>query len=192
MNAKECADRFSERYKKLLSGEIIPGSNNCSEPFDSHWEKDFEWVLAKQIPDFINLRNQVWFGRFRVDFAFQCSQSGKVWIVEFDGKAYHDAAKDRERDRVIFHENPQVQAIVRVDAKTGYLEPDETRAMLAQLLPECFATPCTPMHKWTESGGVYTARIFDSREDEDCWWDDGAHLPGAPMIDMKIVKKTRP
>jgi hypothetical protein len=192
ITASFCVERFVQRFAKLLSGEIVPGRNECVMPYDSPWEKDFEWVLAKHIPDFMTLRNQVPFGVFRVDYAFECSQTGRIWVVEFDGKAFHDDKRDERRDEIIFRENPSVEAIVRVDANTGHLEPLETQSMLSSLLPECFSMHYAPRHEWTERDGVFGTRIFDQRHDEESWWGEEGVMPGAPMINLKIQIKHRP
>jgi hypothetical protein len=186
-----CADRFFARFEKLLSGEIVPGRNECFMPYDSPWEQDFQWVLAKHIPDFVTLRNQVPFGRYRVDYAFECSRTGRIWVVEFDGKTFHDKDRDNLRDEAIFTENPRIESIVRVDANTGHLEPLETQSMLSMLLPECFSRHYTPRHEWTEIDGIFRTRIFDQRHDEDGWITEEGHKPGSPMIHMKIQIKRR-
>jgi hypothetical protein len=161
-------------------------------PYDSPWEKDFEWVLAKHIPDFITLRNQVPIGSFRADYAFECSRTGRIWVVEFDGKTFHDKERDNTRDEIIFRLNPRIESIVRVDANTGHLEPLETQSVLSVLLPECFNIHYTPRHEWAEDDGVFTARIFDQRHDEDGWITEDGHKPGSPMINLRIQIKRRP
>lgn len=191
MNAQELVQRFGERFHKVLSGEIIPGRNECCQPYDSEWEKDFEWVLAKHIPDFVTLRNQVPFGPFRADFAFECFKTGRVWVIEFDGKTFHDAERDQSRDELIFRRNPQVQAILRIDALTGRLEPDETRAVLSQILPECFRVHYPLRYEWHRYGDLWEATVFDLRHDQDGWWGECGLLPNAPMVTLKIQCKRR-
>jgi hypothetical protein len=187
-----CVQRFIDRFTKLLSGEIIPGRNECSMPYDSEWERDFEWVLSKHLADFITLRNQVSFGAFRADYAFECSKTERIWIVEFDGKSFHDTEKDEIRDQIIFRKNPKVQSIARVDASTGHFEHMETRAMLAQLMPECFEVVYSPQYDWHRSGDVYTAKVFDQRYDEGNWLVDGELSENAPHLTLKIQFKNRP
>jgi hypothetical protein len=191
MTTKELANSFLDRFIKLLSGDIIPGRNECFEPYDSEWERDFEWVLSKHLPDFVTLKNQVRFGPFRADYAFECSKTGRVWVVEFDGKTFHDAKRDASRDDLIFNHNPQVERIVRIDALTGRLEPLETQAMLSQLLPECFSVNYDLRYEWNCVGGTYISRVFDSRHDQDEWLGEDGILPNAPMISLKIQIKVK-
>lgn len=187
-SANQCAALFFERFVKLLAGEIIPGRNECREPYDSQWEQEFEWVLAKHIPDFFTLRNQVPFDSFRADFAFECSRSGRVWIIEFDGKAFHDEERDRVRDEIIFRKHPNVQAIVRVDAKTGHFEDLETQAVLSQMLPECFARQYKPRFKWVRDKDTFISLLYENIHDEDSFRD----FEEAPVSLLKIQMKRRP
>lgn len=180
--------RSMERYEKRVRGEIVPPRVECDQPYDSPWEQDFQWQLQKNLPDWFTLRNQVPFGSYRADFVFTDIRDNRMWIVEFDGKAFHEAERDLKRDTNIMKYHRDVQAIVRVDASTGHYEFIETRGILSKLIPECFDRKLSNFHQWIYDDGTFTARIFDfENHDMDSWTNDEGNLRrDAPMRDLKI------
>ena len=171
--------------------------NLCVNPYDSEWEKDFEWVLFKNLARGMTLKNQVPLaGRFRADFVIEDNHTGEKYVFEFDGKAYHDAGRDEWRDSLIFEKEPSVVSILRVDAKTGHSYHESTRAFIAKTIPKCFDYYPSDPHQlnWEKRGCIYTASVFDERADGDVWWDSemGRYRDGAPIAHLKITYKTRP
>lgn len=185
----------------LQNGVVRPGYCLCTPPYDSEWERDFQWCLEKHIPDWFTLRNQVQLGRYRVDYVFTDTRDGRMWVIEYDGRQFHNRRQDRERDAVIFRQFPLVQAIARVDASTGRHWKDETRCALAKHLPECFNWGCDWIaEQWQrerdrfEDWGIsylLTQVRFDEREDIDCWMDEGQLMKGAPLVPLEILIQKR-
>lgn len=62
--------------------------------FESVIEGYFYYAFIEKFPT-IQPRNQVWIGRFRVDFLF----IPQKLVVECDGKQFHNPKKDQDRDR---------------------------------------------------------------------------------------------
>lgn len=178
-----------ERFRKRCTGELVGPMVLCDQPYDSDWEKEFQWQLQKNLPDWFTLRNQVPFGPYRADFAYTDSRDGRIWIVEFDGKTFHNEARDEKRDANIMRYHPEVQAIVRVDASTGHYEYIDTRGILSRLLPECFDMRLSPNNRWSFDGaGTFNAMVFDCDNHD---WKDWSNEEGelsedAPMRNLKI------
>lgn len=187
-SARELVEEAMERFRKRCTGELVAGQVLCDQPYDSDWEREFQWQLQKNLPDWFTLRNQVPFGPYRADFVFTDIRDKRMWIVEFDGKTFHNADRDEKRDANIMRYHPEVQAIVRVDASTGHYEYIETRGILSKLIPECFDMKLSNFHQWRHDDGVFSARIFDFENHQmDSWTnEDGDLREGAPMRDLKI------
>lgn len=78
------------------------------EPFGSDLEEILCCRLANRCLDDVRARNQVWVdcgdaGRYRVDLMLTRYHKGTLesYVIEVDGKQYHDAAKDRVRDAAL-------------------------------------------------------------------------------------------
>lgn len=180
-----------------MTGEITPPHVECNEGYDSSWEEDFEWVLSKYLPDNFTLKNQMPLCEcYRGDFAIVCNATGRVWVIEFDGKKYHDRRRDSSRDERILRMHDEVVSITRVDATTGHCYIDETREKLSELLPECFhrVPPCPHPPKWEIYEDEFTAAVFDERYDGDQWYDGEKEewMPGTPWVQLRITHRTKP
>lgn len=186
-STKELIEQALERFEKLCTGELVGPKVICDQSYDSHWEQDFQWQLQKNLPDWFTLRNQVPFGPYRADFVFTDIRDNRQWIVEFDGKAYHDLERDGKRDSNIMRFHPEVQAIVRVDASTGHYEYIDARGVLSRIIPECFNMRLGFHHDWSHQDGVFTARAFDcDNHDWDDWTIDGELREDAPHRELRI------
>lgn len=187
-SAQELVEDAMERFRKRCTGELVLGQVLCDQPYDSHWEEEFQWQLQKNLPDWFTLRNQVPLGPYRADFVFTDIRDNRMWVVEFDGKTFHDEERDEKRDRNIMKYHSEVQAIVRVDASTGHYEYIETRGILSKLIPECFDMKLSNFQQWSHDDGVFTARIFDFENHHmDSWTNEDGNLRrDAPMRDLKI------
>ena len=179
-----------------FTGEISPAMVDCSNGYDSEWEREFQWTLEKHLPPGFILRNQISLcNRYRADFGFIEESTGKTWIVEFDGKSFHDEWNDKRRDLHIFKEHPEVMAIVRVDASTGINYPHETTAILCRLIPKCFAVSDRIKGKeWVNRGDCYTLDVFSETENLEDWIDyHGNLLEGAPISTLSVsIRKQHP
>ena len=190
--AKELVERAMERFRKRCTGELIGPQVACDQPYDSPWEQDFQWQLQKNLPDWFKLTNQEPFGPYRADFCFTDVRDNRQWIVEFDGREFHNEVRDEARDANILKFHANVQAIVRVDANTGHHEYIETRGILSRLLPECFDMRLSIFHPWRyETRGVFTSQVFDDRHDYDSWSTDGELDSDAPMRHLRISIRSR-
>lgn len=76
---------------------------------DSVLEEDFWWFLAGTNLGHAGAESQARIGRYRVDALIDCD--GDKVVVELDGKAFHDKAKDAVRDSEIIK---SVDAIIRI------------------------------------------------------------------------------
>ena len=157
----------------------VPGVNNCTPPYGSEWERNFEWVLSKNLADHMVLENQVREGKFRLDYQIRDSRDGRRWIFEFDGKAYHDDRKDHARDLCLLMSS-SVQGVCRIDAKTGELFPDDCRTLIHYIFSDCFNFGFRKPDEWVDSwhiGSTCETISFKSKrlhpsEDHDVWMRD--------------------
>ena len=87
-----------ERANYQFSSPILLGKSEYKTTFTPIEEKMLNALRAHQL----SFQPQVRIGRYTVDFLL--THDNKKVIVECDGKAYHDPAKDRERDKVLASE----------------------------------------------------------------------------------------
>lgn len=89
---------------------------------------------------FEHAQSQKQIGDYRVDAFFICS--GKRIVVELDGKAFHDAAADADRDSWLLHSG-EVDEIIRIPYAAMTFYGDATMRILEEWHPE-FAVA----HNW--------------------------------------------
>jgi len=89
LNARERIEGFTNLA--LSDSEILDGYCKCESPIESIFY--MQLVMDGLRPPV--LQNQYNIGQYRADFAIP---SGQI-VIECDGKKYHDAVNDAERDR---------------------------------------------------------------------------------------------
>jgi hypothetical protein len=115
-----------------------PGMPFDWQKCDSPIEDDVFHELYKFAGDQVALRRQhevkTEAGNFRLDFLLTHRTTGRPIAIECDGKDFHDATKDRSRDRAILRTG-KVAALYRVKGKDCYYCGLDVLQLLAQLEP---------------------------------------------------------
>jgi hypothetical protein len=73
----------------------------CGSPIEDIFLREFNKVANDQTRVWRQHEVETEIGRFRLDFMLECSSSGAKIGVECDGRDYHSADRDSERDAAI-------------------------------------------------------------------------------------------
>lgn len=120
-----------------ILGQYMESGFACRIPeIESPLEDMFWNSIRKTRSMFDGADWQVPIGRFRVDSMFDCG--GKKIVVEVDGKAYHDYARDAARDAILLQD---VDEVIRIPYVAMCMFPTATMMVLSQW-HERFAVPC--------------------------------------------------
>ncbi len=95
------------------SGESVDAYHNLRQQCQSPAEVELLRILQKGYP-LSNVRAQVRIGRYRLDFV---TSDGTGW--EVDGRNFHHADKDRERDEWLL-QTGKLQSIIRLPAAAAW------------------------------------------------------------------------
>ena len=95
------------------SGESVGAYDNLRQQCQSPAEVELLRILQKGYP-LSKVRAQVRIGRYRLDFV---TSDGVGW--EVDGRNFHDADKDRERDEWLL-QTGKLQSIIRLPAAAAW------------------------------------------------------------------------
>ena len=95
------------------SGESVDAYHNLRQQCQSPAEVELLRILQKGYP-LSKVRAQVRIGRYRLDFV---TSDGVGW--EVDGRNFHDADKDRERDQWLL-QTGKLQSIIRLPAAAAW------------------------------------------------------------------------
>lgn len=95
------------------SGESVDAYHNLRQQCQSPAEVELLRILQKGYP-LSKVRAQVRIGRYRLDFV---TSDGTGW--EVDGRNFHDADKDRERDEWLV-QTGKLQSIIRLPAAAAW------------------------------------------------------------------------
>lgn len=95
------------------SGESVDAYHNLRQQCQSPAEVELLRILQKGYP-LSNVRAQVRIGRYRLDFV---TSDGTGW--EVDGRNFHNADKDRDRDQWLL-QTGKLQSIIRLPAAAAW------------------------------------------------------------------------
>lgn len=107
---------------------------------ESTLEREMLHRMLKVVGDPSLIRQQVWIGSYRVDFIID------RLVIEIDGKKFHNAERDAERDARIL-DSGMVDGIIRIPAAALYYYHDAVMAGVKRYAPSLseFVSPITLM-----------------------------------------------